>query len=138
MLFRSYGHGGAAVPGMVGKLAETLQADIDTALQEQAAAAPKPRTVSRIDQWKSRLLDLSVRNRLLNFKDNKSTIPILHSAPEQIEYELENELSLQPKPKMVGAGDPRNANIYTEKQKSDWLREFLKGEVAQRRMRTDP
>jgi bifunctional UDP-N-acetylglucosamine pyrophosphorylase/glucosamine-1-phosphate N-acetyltransferase len=29
-----YGHGGAAVPGMVAKLAETLQADIDTALQE--------------------------------------------------------------------------------------------------------
>src|SRR4051812_14565234 len=104
---------------------------------EQAATAPKPRTISRIDQWKSRLLDLSVRNRLLNFKDNKSTIPILYSAPEQIEYELENELSLQPKPKMVGANDPRSANIYSEKQKSEWLREFLRGEVAQRRMRTD-
>src|SRR5688572_16588317 len=105
---------------------------------EQVATAPKQRTISRIDQWKSRLLDLSVRNRLLNFKSNKSTIPILHAAPEQVEYELEDaELSLQPKPKMVGAGDPRNANIYTEKQKSEWLRAFLKAELAQRRLRTD-
>ncbi|MGZ8899761.1 MAG: DUF4011 domain-containing protein, partial [Limisphaerales bacterium] len=105
---------------------------------EQVATAPKQRTVSRIDQWKSRLLDLSVRNRLLNFKENKSTIPILHAAPEQVEYELENaELSVQPKPKMVGAGDPRNANIYSEKQKSEWLRAFLKEELVQRRLRTD-
>src|SRR5215212_7793783 len=33
---------------------------------QQAPAVPKPRSISRIDQWKSRLLDLSVRNRLLN------------------------------------------------------------------------
>ncbi|HUS33771.1 MAG TPA: DUF4011 domain-containing protein [Verrucomicrobiae bacterium] len=104
---------------------------------EQSPAAPKPRAVSRIDQWKSRLLDLSVRNRLLNFKANKTTIPILHSNPEELEFELETELSVQPKPKMVGANDPRSANIYSEKQKSEWLRTFLKEELAQRRMRTD-
>ncbi|HEX7861422.1 MAG TPA: DUF4011 domain-containing protein [Verrucomicrobiae bacterium] len=114
------------------KPSTTLQGE-----SSEQSTAPKPRALSRIDQWKSRLLDLSVRNRLLNFKANKSTIPILHSSPEQMEFELDNELSIQPKPKMVGSSDPRNANIYTEKQKAEWLREFLKGEVAQRRLRTD-
>ena len=108
---------------------------------EPVVVAAKPRTVSRIDQWKSRLLDLSLRNRLLNFKSNKGTIPILYGAPEQIEDELastENgELSVQPKPKMVGEDDPRNAKIYSEKQKSDWLGAFLKEELAQHRLRTD-
>jgi very-short-patch-repair endonuclease len=100
--------------------------------------AAKQRTVSRIDQWKSRLLDLSLRNRMLNFKSGKGTIPILYGAPEHVEDELSNsELSVQPKPKMVGEDDPRNAKIYSEQQKSDWLSAFLKEELAQRRLRTD-
>lgn len=97
----------------------------------------KQRTVSRIDQWKNRLLDLSLRNRLLNFKSSKGTIPILYGAPEHVEDELASaELSIQPKPKMVGEDDPRNAKIYSEQQKSDWLSAFLKEELAQRRLRT--
>ena len=126
-----------ACAGSEGKAAEQGSELGRRDFSEQVLTDPKPRTVSRIDQWKSRLLDLSVRNRLLNFKENKATIPILHASPEQVEYELDNELSVQPKPKMVGESDPRSANIYSEKQKGEWLRAFLKGEVAQRRMRTD-
>lgn len=123
---------------------ETQKPQKDGALGQRDFSEPvvvgsaKQRTVSRIDQWKSRLLDLSLRNRLLNFKSSKSTIPILCGAPEHLEDQLANgELLVQPRPKMVGEDDPRNANIYTEQQKSDWLRGFLKEELAQHRLRTD-
>ena len=102
----------------------------------QPAATQRP--LSRIDQWKSKLLDLSLRNRLLNFKPTKSTIPILSTVPEQLEDTLAAnvELSVQPKPKLMGESDPRNAKLYTDQQKSEWLAGFLKDELAQCRMRT--
>lgn len=85
---------------------------------------------NRIDLWKSRLLDLSLRNRLLNFLETKSTIRIL-SEPEHVEDELaaERELSLLPKPKMMGEEDPRNAATFTKEQRADALKEHLKDEL---------
>jgi IS5 family transposase len=77
----------------------------DREFADPLAAVPnsftKPST--RIDQWKSRLLDLSLRNRLLNFRETKSTIRILSTLPERVEDELaaEHELSLRPRPKMM-------------------------------------
>ncbi|WP_062011950.1 DUF4011 domain-containing protein [Aureimonas sp. AU4] len=42
------------------------------------AAEPKPTTpAGRIDRWQRRLLDLSLRNRLLNFTPSASTVPFL-------------------------------------------------------------
>lgn len=97
-------------------------------------AAPKPAT--RIDQWKSRLLDLSLRNRLLNFKATKLTIPILSAAPEHVEDELaaEIELSLHPKPKLMGGEDPRNAETYTRQQRADALADHLRDELKHHRL----
>jgi hypothetical protein len=101
---------------------------------------PAPKVVAepltRVDQWKSRLLDLSLRNRLLNFKPTKLTIPILSASPEHVEDELaaEAELSLQPKPKLMGADDPRDADTYTRQQKADALEEYLRDELTHGRL----
>ncbi len=117
----------------------------DTGLGEREFAAPvepqpkqPPRPASRIDQWKSKLLDLSLRNRLLNFKPTNSTIPILSSTPEQVEDQLaaDAELSVQPKPKAMGEGDPRSSTTYTQQQKVDWLKAHLLDELRQGRLRT--
>ncbi len=99
---------------------------------------PAIKAATRIDQWKSRLLDLSLRNRLLNFKETKSTIRILSAAPEQVEDELaaERELSLQPKPKLMGEDDPRNAATYTRQQRTDALNDHLRDELTHRRLHT--
>jgi very-short-patch-repair endonuclease len=99
---------------------------------------PATKAATRIDQWKSRLLDLSLRNRLLNFKETKSTIRILSAAPEQVEDELaaERELSLQPKPKLMSEDDPRNAATYTKQQRTDALNDHLRDELAHGRLRT--
>ncbi|MFW8642058.1 DUF4011 domain-containing protein [Rhizobium beringeri] len=41
-------------------------------------AEEKPTTAAgRIDRWQRKLLDLSLRNRLLNFKDSKQAVPFL-------------------------------------------------------------
>ena len=92
---------------------------------------------SRIDMWKSRLLDLSLRNRLLNFRETKSTIRIL-SEPEHVEDELaaERELSLRPKPKLMSEDDPRNADTYTKEQRADALKDHLRDELRVGRLHT--
>lgn len=97
-----------------------------------------PRTINRIDQWKSRLLDLSLRNKLINFKPTKATIPILSASPEHIEDELASdvELALHPKPKLMDERDPRNAITYTRQQRTDAVAEHLRDELADGRLRT--
>ncbi|MFG1344604.1 DUF3320 domain-containing protein [Xanthobacter autotrophicus DSM 431] len=45
---------------------------------EPAPMEPKPTTPEgRIERWQKKLLDLTLRNRLLNFKDSKKTVPFL-------------------------------------------------------------
>lgn len=102
---------------------------------------PKPnaRPTTRIDQWKSRLLDLSLRNRLLNFRETKSTIRILTTSPDQIEDELaaDREFSLRPRPKVMGEDDPRNEAVYTEQRRADALAEHLADELKHHRLHTN-
>ena len=105
-------------------------------LAPATAAAAKPTT--RIDQWKSRLLDLSLRNRLLNFKETKSAIRILSNNPEHVEDELaaERELALRPKPKVMGDDDPRSEFAYTQQQRADALADHLSDELKHGRLHT--
>lgn len=107
------------------------------ALDPKATTPLTPAT--RIDHWKSRLLDLSLRNRLLNFKETKSTVQILSSAPDKVEDDLsaDLELALQPKPRLMGERDPRHAGTYTKQQRDDALAGHLKDELLHRRLHTN-
>jgi very-short-patch-repair endonuclease len=98
--------------------------------------AAKPAT--RIDQWKSRLLDLSLRNRLLNFKETKATIRLLSAAPELVEDELaaESELALRPKPKLMSEDDPRHGATLSKQQRADALAAHLVDELKHGRLHT--
>lgn len=104
---------------------------------ESGPSGPQ-KPASRIDLWKSRLLDLSLRNRLLNFRETKSTIRILSAEPEHVEDELaaERELSLRPKPKMMSEDDPRHAATYTREQRADALLDHLREELRSGRLHT--
>ena len=53
----------------------------------------------RIERWKSKLLDLTLRNRLLNHRDSKVTLPLLGTMPADVEDALENhgKLTLLPR-----------------------------------------
>lgn len=96
------------------------------------------RPATRIDQWKSRLLDLSLRNRLLNFKETKSTIRLLSAAPEHVEDELaaKSELALRPKPKLMSEEDPRHGATMSQQQRADALAAHLVEELQHGRLHT--
>lgn len=101
-------------------------------------AKPTVKPATRIDQWKSRLLDLTLRNRLLNLKETKSTIRILSGAPEHVEDELaaETELALCPKPKLMSEDDPRHGSTLSQQQRADALAVHLTEELKQGRLHT--
>ncbi len=102
--------------------------------------APRPtaQPATRIDHWKSRLLDLSLRNRLLNFKETKASIHILSAAPEHLEDELADrrEFPLRPRPKLMGEDDPRSDATYTKQQRVDALTAHLREELSHGRLHT--
>ena len=90
----------------------------------------------RLKRWKDRLLDLSLRNRLLNFKDSKKTIPLLCSNSAALEDALANGLEFRvlPAPAVMGDTDPRDAQAHRERTGTDALAEFLNAEMAARRL----
>ncbi|RYD38644.1 MAG: DUF4011 domain-containing protein [Verrucomicrobiaceae bacterium] len=93
---------------------------------------------SRIDLWKSRLLDLSLRNRLLNLRETKATIRIMSAEPEKVEDALagERELALLPKPRVMSPEDPRSAVLHTLQQRTDALADHLRDELLHGRLHT--
>lgn len=62
-----------------------------------------------LDKWKDKLLDLSFRNRLLNFRDNRSTIEILCHSPGEIEDVLADGAAFEilPSPKQSSLNEQR-------------------------------
>ena len=101
------------------------------------ATKPAPRTLTRIDQWKGRLLDLTLRNRFLNFKETKGMIRLL-APPLSVEKELgDRALALKPRPKVMGSTDPRDSQTYTKQQLEDALESHIHEEIQQGRIHTD-
>ena len=76
----------------------------------------KPTTAAgRIDRWQRKLLDLTLRNRLLNFPDSKKTIPFLCTDVAFLEDRLADGTAIQivSLPQQNPLGD-RDAGLYRE------------------------
>ncbi len=103
-----------------------------------SAPSPEPRAGSRIDLWKSRLLDLSLRNRLLNFRVTKGMIQILSASPEHVEDELaaKTDLKLSSRPKLMAPDDPRDPTLHARQQPPEALPNYLREELAHGRLHT--
>lgn len=71
----------------------------------------------RLDKWKSKLLDLTLRNRLLNFKPTKSNLKVISHDPGALEDKLsegrEFRIKSVPKDKVMDGTDPRVEDVYT-------------------------
>lgn len=93
---------------------------------------------TRLDQWERRLLDLSLRNTLLNFHITSSTIPILIAELPDLEDALAdgNDFQVLSKP-----GDwennIRDTNIYRKRMHSKPQIQLLKAEFSQHRLRAN-
>lgn len=130
--------GEAATAVNSGSVAAAGIGNREFAVLMEADATGSAKTVTRIDLWKSRLLDLSLRNRLLNFRETKTMIRMLCAEPEHVEDALaaEKELTLRPRPKVMSEEDPRHPRTYTKEQRADALLEHLREALNQGRLHT--
>ena len=93
-------------------------------------AQPEPEeeeTIDRLERWKRRLLDLSLRNKLLNFKDGKKSIPLDCPSPARLEDMLSagERFSFKPKTSVLGSNDVRDAALFEEQNRDDGRVAFL-------------
>ncbi|WP_092116962.1 DUF4011 domain-containing protein [Bradyrhizobium erythrophlei] len=90
---------------------------------------PTPdRVLDRLETWKRNLLYLSLRNRLLNFKDTKSTIQIECPDPAALEDKLSGgeRFKLLGKSTLLDGNDGRDATLLAQRRNDDARKEFLK------------
>jgi very-short-patch-repair endonuclease len=91
---------------------------------------------SRLDRWKRKLLDLSLNNRLLNFRPTKKTIPLLCPNLSALEDALASGsvLKILSRPADFGPGDPRSGRRGAAARGLDKL---LREELDARRVYAD-
>jgi hypothetical protein len=113
----------AAVPAAqdVGEV-PLFEEDID---RRPEPAPDKP--LDRLETWKRNLLDLSLRNRLLNFKDTKSTIAIECPDASKLEDQLAGGagFKLLGRTAILDGSDGRDTALLAERRDDDARREFL-------------
>ena len=71
----------------------------------------------RLSKWKSKLLDLTLRNRLLNFKPTKSTLQFVAPDLARMEDALADgaEFRIRPLPPIMEGRDPRMAQVHADR-----------------------
>ena len=99
---------------------------------------PTPPPDPRIQRWKRHLLDLTLRNRLLHYRETKATLPLLCPDIAAFEDALASgsSFSLFPDPGLMEGSDPRDAAAHRARTGEDALKSFLLAEVKERRLRT--
>ncbi|MHC9539373.1 MAG: DUF3320 domain-containing protein [Vulcanimicrobiota bacterium] len=93
----------------------------------------------RFERWTNKLLDLSLRNRLLNFRPGAKTLPIVTHSVAVLEDGLaaNTTYELCQRPGMLTGRDPRDAELYKAREGSDLISEFLGKELEQKRLYID-
>ena len=96
-------------------------------------------SASRLDRWQRKLLDLTLRNRLLNFRDTKRTIPLTCPDLPALEDALADGAKFKVLSRMedFGRDDPREEHAYRRHTGKEGPEEILKHEIKARRLRTD-
>lgn len=95
----------------------------DDATPEDAAPIdPK----DRLARWQRKLLDLSLRNNLLNFKGSKKALKLDAPDPGALEDLMADgkEIKLLPRPDLMAGRDPRDAAIHEARDRENLRREF--------------
>jgi very-short-patch-repair endonuclease len=94
--------------------------------------------IGRLDRWKRKLLDLSLRNRLLNFHESKATVPLLFPDLPSLENALAEgqQLEFHPRPQDWQNSD-RDTNVHLRRTGEDAEKALLMDEFGHRRLRCD-
>lgn len=108
-------------------------------LDDAAAAAKAEDGQQRLERWKRRLLDLTRRNRLLNFRETKSALRLQCPDLARLEDALSQgeEFIVLPRPALAGADDPRAASASSSGgAATEAQNDFLCQQLARRRLHT--
>ncbi|WP_227006388.1 DUF3320 domain-containing protein [Rufibacter latericius] len=93
--------------------------------------------VSKQRLWERKLLDLTLRNNLLNIRLTKSTLQLISINLGQLEDGLANGQEFQVLPKPADWDNPlRSTGIYQTLNQSDPIHDLVKHEFTQKRLRS--
>ncbi|MCR9244781.1 MAG: DUF3320 domain-containing protein [bacterium] len=101
--------------------------------------APSRGPKDRLEHWKSKLLDLTMFNRLLNFRETRKTIRLCEHDLEALEDRLQQRgrLRIHPRPQVGQGGDPRDLELEEQRTGVDVVEQFLAEELRSGRLRAD-
>ncbi|MDB5937904.1 MAG: hypothetical protein JWP77_268, partial [Polaromonas sp.] len=104
-----------AAPAAIEAMPPLPPLDADSLAPLDARADDTPE--GRLSTWKSRLLDLTLRNRLLNFKPSKATLQFVAPDLARLEDALADgaEFKIRPLPELMEGADPRMAQVHTQR-----------------------
>lgn len=94
---------------------------------------------TRLDRWCRRLLDLSLRNRLLNFRQTKKTIPLFCPDLTALENALADGATFHilSRPADLGERDPRDPDAYRRRTGEEATAALLRDELRSKRLHAD-
>ncbi|MCC6917764.1 MAG: DUF3320 domain-containing protein [Alphaproteobacteria bacterium] len=106
--------------------------------EDGSAPADEGQAVDRLERWKRRLLDLSLRNKLLNFKDTTKAIGLECPDPARLEDMLSDgiDFKLLPRSAMLVEGDQRDAQLFQDRMHDDGRRLFVMGAMEKKELHT--
>ncbi|TRW89747.1 DUF4011 domain-containing protein [Candidatus Methylobacter oryzae] len=96
--------------------------DGETVLLDEDIIPESPE--GRLARWKAKLLDLTLRNRLINFKPTKVALPLRVADPCQLEDALSDgqEWKFHALPQIMQGSDPRVSELARQRTGEDPLR----------------
>jgi hypothetical protein len=123
-----------AIPGSTLDLPEEVAPEFP---EELDLPDPTPADLDpkdRLARWQRKLLDLSLRNNLLNFRETRKTLRLETPDPGALEALLATgeSLKLLPLPDLMNGADPREQSIH-EGREHELVREAHAAEALQRR-----
>ncbi|XAL98626.1 DUF3320 domain-containing protein [Phycisphaeraceae bacterium D3-23] len=112
---------------------ETPALDLGIDLTQASAAQ------TRLDRWKRKLLDLSLRNRILNHRDTRKSIPLLCPDLAKLEDLLTDgeKFEIVPRSRLKKETDPRSDELHTERTGEDRVQTYLTAELKHGRTYAD-
>ena len=96
-------------------------------LTEMEVKHDKEVELTRLEQWKRKLLDLSLRNKMLNFKDGRKAVGIECPEPALLEDMLSNggRFKLVARSNVLAEGGSRDKDLFLERHHDDGRRSYL-------------
>lgn len=121
-------------PATTEEAARKIREEIDL----ESLAAETPRDSGRAERWRQNLLDLSLRNRLLNSRDDRCAVPLTCADVTKLEDKMAaNEtLSIAPLSKLLGEKDLLALESHRATELETEIRDLLATELEQKRLRS--